>query len=145
VPEVQPADPVARRRAITLVVFATLAGAVLIGLIPDLPRRIAVWLVDDAAAGPAPNAGRLIGAVGLFVTLPIVGVAVLMWRMGRRTVVALRFPPPGARMPQDTPILTGEAAGRRGRLLQGLAVILAGMAAVMTVLIWMMVGRFGAS
>jgi hypothetical protein len=114
-------------------------------MMPDLPRRIAAWLVRDTATGPAVDVVRLTGAVLLFVTLPVLGIALLVWRMGVRTVVCLRFPPPGVKMTQDTPILTGDAARRRGRLLQILAVVLATTALVMTGVIWAMAERLGAS
>jgi hypothetical protein len=141
---VQRADPVARRRALTLIVIATVAGALLIGVMPDLPRGIAAWLVTDTAAGPAVHVARLTGAVLLFVTLPVVGIALLVWRIGVRTAASLRFPPPGVRTTRDTPILTGNAARRRGRLLQMLAAVLVATALVMTVLIWAMAERLGA-
>jgi hypothetical protein len=140
---VQPADPVARRRAIILVVVATLAGAVLI-MMPGLPGGIAAWLVAETATGPTIRLGRLVGAVVLLIALPLAGVGVQLWWMGQRTVAALRFPPPGTKMVQATPILTGEAARRRGRLLQVLSAALVGAAFLLTVLIWAMAGRLPA-
>ena len=57
------------------------------------------------------------------------GTAWFLWRLGRRTIAAGRFPPPGLRLVRDEPVLTGDAATRRGRIAQGLSVII-GLAVV---------------
>jgi hypothetical protein len=69
--------------------------------------------------------------------LPLAGAALHLWSLGARVVRAARFPPPGLAVVRDTPVLTGEKAVVRGRLLRGLALVIGGsVAAVPLALAW---------
>jgi len=65
-----------------------------------------------------------------------VAVALWAWRLGARIVASGRFPPPGTRVVSNTPILTGEAAKRRGRALQWLGVTLLILLLLLAAVAW---------
>jgi len=70
---------------------------------------------------------------------PLLALAVYLWALGGRVVRAREFPPPGLRVIRDTPIVTGERAVSRGRLLKVLALGCGIALAALAVLLW----RFG--
>lgn len=122
--EFQPADPQARRRALLLLMTAAGLGSVAIlsrdavvhaiGLRLDLVQ----WILPAVLAGSA------------------VAAALWAWRLGARIVASGRFPPPGIRVVRRTPILTGDAAKRRGRALQWLGVTLLALLLLLSALAW---------
>ncbi len=61
--------------------------------------------------------------------LVIVGGGVLFGGAGR-------YPPPGLRVVRDTPVVVGEAAGRRGRLLQVFAVVMGLAGLLLAFFLW---------
>lgn len=121
-PVIQAADPVLRRRTMLVFVIVFLMGAVmwLSGFDPE--KRIAGWVVANAQAF-IDQPALLAGIVALFVT-PVGLAALTVVGFGRRVSANRRFPPPGARVIRDTPVLTGDAASRRGLVLQGLGAAL---------------------
>lgn len=113
--EIQRADQRLRRTAMVVVVAAAALGGVALWALQR-------WL-DGVAAG-SRGAGSLLALVfGATVGVNVLALAALgayLWRYGARVRAASQFPPPGARVIRDTPVLRGSAALRRGRLLQGL-------------------------
>ena len=130
--EFEPADPAARRRALLLLVMATGLGtaAVLsrdaIAYAFGQQIDVARWLLPAVLAGSA------------------VGAAVWAWRLGARVVASGRFPPPGTRTVSKTPILTGDAARRRGRALQWLGVTVLTLLLLLAAIAWQLMRLLGA-
>jgi hypothetical protein len=140
VPEIQPADPVARRRALIGVAATTLlcvAGylalqhwlARLVGL--DAPR------MQQALE-------RALIAASWAAMVPAAVVAAFLWRYGTRVCDAGRFPAPGARVIRDTPVLHGRSARLRGMVLRVLAACLALLAACTLVASYRLIARLHA-
>lgn len=125
--QVQRVDPVVRRRLILVLLVAATAGA---GLVLWLER----WLqgfqgrLPDDPVPPTEQIEWLLAGFSLLSTLPLLIGAVFVWRYGSAIVAADRFPPPGSSVVRDTPIVTGNAARRRGFLLRVFALTLAGFA-----------------
>ncbi len=138
--EISKADPAAQRRVAALVAVVGLGGGVLVFSIqrwlPDLLR----W----ATGGP----GRMgwVGA-GLVAVVcgPLLLLALHFLRMASRVARAGRFPPPGARVIRDTPVLEGPAAKRRVLLLRGMAVMVGAMGLIMAALLLRLLLLFSAA
>ena len=77
----------------------------------------------------------------------VAGLAILFglyfWRLGSRIVQASRFPPPTMPMIHDTPVVTGEAARARGRLLQLVAAAIGVAGALIGIFLWRLVSLLG--
>jgi len=133
--EVQPADPRARRLAAIMLIVAFLAGALLLwGLDAGRPA-MARWLREDPAETTA-KARMLLLALAVVMAGPPVAAGAYLWRLGTRVADTQRFPPPGVRMVQDTVVLTGNDARRRGLIAQGLGLALVAAGCIMTLLLW---------
>jgi hypothetical protein len=133
-PEIQRADAGARRRAVLIVVFAAVAGAILIALFRASRPALERWIMRD----PSQVGARLRLSFAIVVVLSsasLLGFAAYFWRLGARVVDAERFPPPGVAVFRDTPVVRGPAARRRGRLIQAAAVALTVLAILIAVLL----------
>lgn len=96
----------------------------------DLRPALTAWIGEDADVRL-----RIVIVTMTAVTAgPLLAFAVFMWRLGRRVIGAGRYPPPSLRVVRDTPIVTGQDAVRRGKLLQWLAAGV-GMAALVLALL----------
>jgi hypothetical protein len=126
---IQPADPNARRRAIVAVaIIGVLAVAAYIAA-ED-------WLAALRARPPGEARQAFDSAIRwgtVFVTVPIVLIALYIFWLGRRVVSAQRFPPPGIAVVRDTVVLEGRPARIRGYVIQGLAAALTVAAATLPV------------
>jgi len=69
-------------------------------------------------------------------TVPLIALAVYVWTLAKKIIRAREFPPPGLRVLWDTPVITGEKAFARGRLLQVFAVICAIASVLLNLLLW---------
>lgn len=117
-PEIQPADPAARRAALLTLCVCALLGACVVW---SFERYLSGTL---AASDPEAYRERLYRAVYALAVLSFVGLLLAgggLMQLGRRILVAERFPPPGAWVVRPTPVRTG----RRARIL-GRCVLLAG-------------------
>ena len=134
--DVQKADPTARRAALLIITFGTIAGGVLLTLSAGSSgRRVAEWVKEDVYVRV-----RIVTALLMLLTTgPALGGAVYLWRLGQRVVRARQFPPPGLRVVRDTPLLAGERAVRRGRLLQALATTLGVAGLLLAFVLWRLV------
>ncbi|MGF1529508.1 MAG: hypothetical protein ACFCBW_22410 [Candidatus Competibacterales bacterium] len=111
---IQPADPRARRRVLVLILLGGALGGGLLWAFEAYRPQWVAWVADD----PATRMPQLMAGLTVLVVLPLVGFAAHLWWLGRRVLVALRFPPPGMAVSRDTPIATGAAARRRGIAFQ---------------------------
>jgi hypothetical protein len=85
------------------------------------------WLAGLPGGDPVETRRALEAAMiwGSWVAcLPVAALAVWLWLEGGRVHRAGRFPPPGAKVIRDTPILHGDAARRRAMVYRIFAVIL---------------------
>ncbi len=119
-PEIQRADRRLRRRF----AFAALALVALSVLVLELG---APWLVGRFQQDPR-EAVRALKLLMLAAFAPLIPTGVYLFSFGRRAVHAGRFPPPGARVIVDTPIVQGRIARRRGSVLMLLGLALTGLA-----------------
>jgi len=60
---------------------------------------------------------------GLFIGL--IPIAVYLYSLGRRTIQADQFPPPGTRVLRKIDAVKGSPAITRGRMLQGFSILFA--------------------
>jgi hypothetical protein len=118
--DVQPADPIAQRRALIAVIAIAAAGIAAWFVLED-------WLMGLQAADPLQARHAMKNALiwGTWAaSLPVILLAAHLWRSGEHVRRAERYPPPGAKLVRDTPILTGSRARTRGTALQVLGVFL---------------------
>lgn len=133
--EMQKANPGARRKALCLVVMATVIGIVLIAILDAHLETFQAWITED----PVLAVERLkIVFLVLSITSsgPLLGFTIYFWRLGARIIRSGRFPPPGQAVVRDTFILEGPPARRRGRLIQVIAGILGLLGCLFPVLFW---------
>jgi len=114
------ADPGMRRRAI--VFLAVLAIAAVVAFL-----ALEQWLAGLQASDPALAIGTMRHVLRwtfAAMTASLVLFAAYLWLLGRRILVAEQYPPPGMKVVRDTLVVRGEPARRRGRMAQGLAIVL---------------------
>jgi hypothetical protein len=130
------ADPSSRRRAVTIVVLGALVGSLAILAFERYRPWLERWIVSDPERfGPRLTAITVLLILAL--TIPSYAFAAHLWVRGRSVRRSGRFPLEGERVVRDTPILYGDAAARRGRVLECLAVALAVVATIMGVTLWL--------
>jgi hypothetical protein len=138
VPEIQKADPRARRLAVWIVAGGGVVGFLLLlaggGLRPVLEH----WIGEN----PAPRLRVVLTGMILLTVGPVLGMAAYLWRLGARTIRERRFPAPGLRVTRDTLVLVGQVAARRGRVLQRLAMLLAASGIGLGVMLWRLFALF---
>ena len=116
-PEIQYADPEARRRALRWFVPVALVGLVLATAL--------------TYTGSADDFNSAVTSVYLMLAVLFVISAMMLWplhrlwKTGRAARETGRFPPDGVAVIRDTPVHRGDAAVLRGRLLQVLAGVMA--------------------
>jgi len=118
--EIRRADPALRRLVVVAFVISTCVGALLIVAFERYRVPLSEWILAD----PGVAAQRLTTIFRLLVALvlgPLLAFAAYLWSVANKVVQAREFPPPGLRVIRDTPIITGEPAASRGRILKVLA------------------------
>lgn len=125
--DIQPADPRARRTAVRIVLVGAVAGAVLLWWSQRAMPDLEAWVLRVPGA-EAWRATVVLGAVGVLLAAPLLGFAAYLWMFARRVARSQRFPPPGMGVVRETPVLSGQRAVTRARVLQGLSVVLAALA-----------------
>ena len=139
--QIQPADPIARRKAI---VWSCVAGGLLalfaLFLSPG-EARLQAWIVDHSdllVESPLTAAGLM------FVFLsPIVIGAFFAIGYSERVRRDQRFPPAGAKVIRDTPILQGAQALARATKLKVLGYLLFAIVCATVFLTWRIFHSFG--
>jgi hypothetical protein len=134
-PEVRRADPVARRKAILLVILGALAGTLSIAGFEHYRAPLRDWL----ASNPGERTNRiklLLILVAAGLSAPLVALAAYLWSLGSSVVRTRQFPPPGSRVIRDTPVVAGQAAMVRGRSLKALALFLGAASALLWLFLW---------
>ena len=74
-----------------------------------------------------------------FGAIPLFAFSVYLWSLGCKVLNYQRFPLPGQRVIRDTPILEGQAALTRGRVLKTLAVFLAVAGVMLCFVFWWLI------
>jgi len=133
--EIMKADPEARKQALLFIIaMAILGGCAIFGVTQYLDS-INEWLLSD----PRAYAGRLriiFLGMAVFLSLPICGLSIWLWRLGADILAGERFPPAGWRIISDTPILKGPAASLKGYLCKGMAFFLTAMMLMLWFALW---------
>lgn len=138
-PDVQPADPRARRSVLVIIGLGSVAGLLFIFLARQFRPELEAWVTQD----PAPRVRIIFGAMTVLTAGPVLGMAAYLWQLGQRTLRSGRYPPPGLRVTRDTPIETGRAASTIARMFKMLAVALASAAVLLGVLLWWLLFTLG--
>lgn len=112
--EVHKADPRAQRTAVVALISGLIVGALLIIVAPRLRPGLESWVRED----PESRLQLVLAGLGFVAIAPLFGLAAYLWDVSRRTDRSGRYPPPGARLIKDTPVLTGGAAAQRARLVR---------------------------
>jgi hypothetical protein len=136
-PEVQRADPALRRRALLAAVAIATAGWAAFFVLQD-------WLAGLRYGDPVALRHSLESAMlwGSWVaTLPVIALALWLWRYGGRVQAAARYPPPGARVIRDTVVVHGDAARLRATAMRVLAVFLGLLSAGTLIAVHRLVAR----
>lgn len=131
-PEVQQADPRARRLALSIIVVGTLVGAGLLTAADSARPAFETWVATE----PESRLRIVLWVLMLSMVAPVILVALYLCRLGSRTTRARRFPPPGLRVVRETVVLSGDEASRRGRLLRVFAGALGAAGVLLAVALW---------
>jgi hypothetical protein len=133
-PNIQKADVGARRTTLWLTAVALVLGGVLVLAFDAAREEIQAWMalrLDDSGEVE----GTLL-AISILAILPLIAAGIYLFQLGRRSVRARRFPPPGVAVVRDTRVLEGHEGRRRGRLLQVLAGMLIAAALLVPFALW---------
>ena len=133
--EVRRADPTARWTASLVLIVGTCIGALLLIAFNRYRTPLSDWVLADPRSS-AQRVKLLLLLPAALLLAPLLALAGYLWVLGGKVVRAREFPPPGLRVIRDTPIVTGERAVSRGRLLKVLALGCCIACAVLAVLLW---------
>ena len=140
-PDIQKADPAARRIAMLMIVCGTIGGVLLLMGADRFRSSFEAWLQQDLRA----RTMLVVTMLCVVVTAPGLGVAWYLWRLGARVARSGRYPPPGLRVLHDTEIVTGAPAILRMRTARVLASVLALASVLLAFFIWRVVSLLLAS
>jgi hypothetical protein len=135
--EIQRADPATRRRALLAAVVIALAGWAAFFVLQD-------WLAGLEDADPVRVRRALESAMiwaSWAACAPVAVLALWLWRAGGRVGRAGRYPPPGAKVIRDTPVVHGDAARLRATALKALGLLLGLLSAGTLVAVYRLVAR----
>ncbi len=137
--QIQKADPIARKKALGVVLVGTAIGTAAIGLYTYYEMEIYSWLennIDWLADNPST-----VFLLGLVLVTPLLILSGYLFVYGRRTAKTGRMPPPNSAVARDTRVTTGTQAVLRGRILQVLSVFLLLASAAIPILFWYILSR----
>lgn len=120
---IQPADPGARRRAAILVLVLAAAGGLAVWWMQARVAALHV-LAEQDPANAVDELARLVGYLAFAISGPLVAFSAYGYWIAYRVYADQRFPPVGMAVVRDTPIIEGQAARRRARLLAALTTAL---------------------
>ena len=136
--DVQRADSAARRKAITIVIISAIVGSLLIVVFETYRAQLYEWLLSDHEK-LAHRLRILIILTAGFGAITLFAFSVYLWSFGCKVSNYQRFPLPDQRVIRDTPILEGQAALMRGRVLKTLAVFLAVAGIMLCFVFWWLI------
>ncbi len=114
-PEIEPADPVARRNLAALVVIVVAGGMLVLGRLDGFLDELERQAVNDPEGAMARASTLLQFALaGLSIVCALCGAVIL--RISVLTFRSGQFPPPGSAVIRDLPVVAGPAARLRGLL-----------------------------
>jgi len=126
-PEIQKADPSARRKALIIMLVGAMVGV-------PLSLNVEGWLKTNSElilSHPLILCATL--------ALPLLVGAGWSWLLGCRIVASKKWPPPGMKVIKDTRVEIGDRAVRRGTAIRVLAGVLFAGACGMAIMIWLLV------
>ena len=133
--EIQKADPKARRLALVFTLIGMIIGTLLILAVEQYQGTVREQILSE----PADASDRIRSAFLVSATLlatPLLLFAAYCWNLGAKVRRAQRFPPPNVRVIRDTPVVYGDDADFRARVLQALAVGLLILTALLLAAFW---------
>ncbi len=123
------------------VYFAGLAaGAALIAAFGRFLPDLFAWVQSDPALVSRRIRIVLLGVL-LLLIVPLGFFSFQLWRLGTAARREKAFPPAGIMSVRNRPVLKGDAAGRRGRLMQIAAALLAMTAGGLILTMWQLADR----
>lgn len=117
------------------VIAGPVLGAALMALFSARQAFFQSWLMDDPGRLFA-RAGMILALLVLMMAASLLAIAAWIYVFGCRVVREERFPPASAPVFRDTEILEGPAARHRGRLIQGIAIVLVVLAFALLWMAW---------
>jgi len=119
--EIQAADPGARKMALLIVAIILVIGILLLALAGIYQPALEAWLLGETAL--AQQKVNLILFIFAALLIPQLIAAVYFWRFGSAVTRAGRFPPPNYAVIRDIPVVEGQKAMTRGRIIKLLSVV----------------------
>jgi len=115
--EILKADPSARRKAILSCIVAVIFGILIL-----------VWIVPSwfEYLNTLPKDQSISLAINLIAFLSVIpfSISLYFYRQGLKIIKSERCPPPGTKVIKDTPIIMGEKARWRGKVLIVISIII---------------------
>jgi hypothetical protein len=139
--DVRKADPSARRHAVLLLIVGTCVGALLIVGFERYHTPLRDWILAEPEAS-AQRVKLVFLLLAVLLPAPLLAFAAYVWSVGERVLRAREFPPPGFRVIRDTPVITGDRAISRGRLLKVFALGCGIASVVLGLLLWRVASFF---
>lgn len=103
------ADPKARRQVLIALTISIVVGLIALKLLHSYLNGLLVLVGEDEEAATT-QAVRLISILAALGALSFLGMGWWFWRLARRIRRSDQYPPPGAKVLRDTPLLTGPRA-----------------------------------
>ncbi len=133
--DIRKADPDFRRQIVLVLVVGTLVGALLILGFEQYHIPLRDWILSEP--GVLTKRVKVVFLLlAAFLIAPLLALAVYLWTFGGSVLRAREYPPPGLRVIRDTPVITGEGAVSRGRLLKVLALACGIASIALGLLLW---------
>lgn len=133
--EIRRADPAVRRQLVLVLAVGACAGALLFVVFERYRIPLRDWILAEPGAS-ARRAKLVFLLLAALLLAPLLAFSAYLWSFGGRVLRAREFPPPGLRVIRDTPVLTGERAVSRGRLLKVLALGFGLASVALGLLLW---------
>ena len=118
--EIHKADPGVQRTGLVIVGAAAILGVLLMSIAASLRPDFEAWVRQDLKV----RLLLVLIELTLLTAVPALVMAGYLWHLGLRIIRAQRYPPPGLRVVRDTLVVSGQAAGRRGRLVQAFGAVI---------------------
>jgi hypothetical protein len=142
--DIRRADPIARRRAVRVIIVAAAVGILLIAAFERYRIPLREWIIGEP--GEAAQRIQLMFLVlAALLLVPLLAFAAYLWSLGASVIRAREFPPPGHRVVRNTQVITGEAAIARARQLKVFALVCGIACAILAFLLWHLAALFGNS